>query len=167
MKYQPFYCEENIWHLCQHPQYLGGHVIVISAYGDFFPMFFQKTGQGKHQLIFWDYHVVLLQDGKIHDFNSTLSLSTPSQNYFAHSFADEARLKPLQIPYFRVLSSKDYVESFASDRRHMKTQSGWNAPPPDWPLISATSSNLKQFTDMRDTTFGEVLNQAEVWEQYL
>ena len=166
LKYQPYYCEENIWHLCQHPDYLGGKVIFIAAYGDYCPMFFQKDGQGKNQLIFWDYHVVLLHDGEIHDFNSTLSFSTPLQNYCAYSFADENLLEPQMIPKFRVLSAKDYVASFLSDRRHMKSQSGWDAPPPSWPPISKSSSNLQRFSDMQDFEFGEILGLTELLWKY-
>jgi hypothetical protein len=166
IKYQPFYCEENIWQLCQHPKFLGGQVIFIAAVGDYFPMFFQKTGQGKDQLIFWDYHVVLLQAGDIHDFNSTLSFSTPLNHFLAYSFADESLLEAQMIPKFRVISAEDYVASFLSDRRHMKTQSGWSAPPPSWPVISESSSNLEQFSDMEDLTFGEVMSLSELLLKY-
>ena len=166
LKYQPFYCEENIWHLCQHPDYSVGKVIFISADGDYFPMFFQWAGQGKNQLILWDYHVVLLQDGKIHDFNSTLSFSTPLHHYFAHSFADERLLQPEMMPKFRVISAEDFTASFLSDRSHMKSQLGWSAAPPSWPAISESSSNLESFTDMKDLEFGEILSAAQLLEQF-
>jgi len=112
--------------------------------------------------IFWDYHVVLLKNGYIHDFNSTLPFSTSISEYFEKSFIDESLLPPSQIPMFRVLSAEDYVALFMSDRRHMKTADGWNAPPPEWPLISQASSNLGQFTDMKDPAFGQVLSATEL-----
>ena len=68
----------------------------------------------------------------------------------------------MQKPMFRVLSAADYVEHFLSDRRHMKTAYSWNAPPPNWPLISQTSSNLERFTDMEDQEFGQVLSATEL-----
>lgn len=166
LKYQAFYCEENIWHLCQHPDYQDGHVVFISALGDYFPMFHQRNGRGENRLIFWDYHVVLLQAGMIHDFNSSLSFSTPIEHYFDYSFALEHQLEPPMIPRFRVLPAADYTTSFLSDRRHMKSESGWQATPPDWPAISDSSSNLKQFCDMSDFEYGDVLTQSELLIKY-
>ena len=161
LKYQPYYCEENIWHLCQHPQYLGGEVVFIASYGDYFPMLCQAGSDHPSYPIFWDYHVVLLKDGYIHDFNSTLPFSTSVTEYFERSFIDENLLTPLQKPMFRVLSAEDYVENFLSDRRHMKTADDWDAPPPDWQMISESASNLHRFVDMRDLEFGKVLSAGE------
>lgn len=165
LEFQPYYCEENIWHLCQHSLYLRGEVIFIASFGDSFPMLCQQGGEHPSQPIFWDYHVVLLRDGCIHDFNTRLPFSTPIMEYFEQSFIDESLLAPLQIPMFRVLSAEDYVELFLSDRRHMRTADGWNAPPPDWPLISETTSNLRRFIDMRDLEFGKVLSADELLNQ--
>ena len=162
LKYHPYYCEENIWHLCQHPQYIGGEVVFISSYGDYFPMLCQENSDGTGYPIFWDYHVVLLNDGCIHDFNSTLPFSTSIAEYFEKSFIDESLLAPMQKPMFRVLTADDYIEFFLSDRRHMKTADSWNAPPPDWPMISETTSNLNRFIDMRDLEFGRVLSAGEL-----
>jgi hypothetical protein len=162
LRYQPYYCEENIWQLCQHPQYLGGEVIFISSYGDHFPMLYQEGSEHPSSPIFWDYHVVLLKDGYIHDFNSTLPFSTSIKEYFERSFIDESLLTPIQKPMFRVLLATDYVEFFLSDRRHMKTADNWDAPPPDWPMISETTSNLHRFIDMRDLEFGRVLCATEL-----
>jgi len=162
LKHQPYYCEENIWQLCQHPQYLGGEVIFIASYGDYFPMLCQQGSDQPGYPIFWDYHVVLLKDGHIHDYNSTLPFSTPISEYFEKSFIDESLLSPKQIPMFRMISAEDYVAFFMSDRRHMKNGDDWNAPPPDWPLISQTSSNLERFTDMKDLAFGRVYSSAEL-----
>ena len=162
LKYQPYFCEENIWQLCQHPQYLGGEVIFISSFGEHFPMLCQAGSDHPSYPIFWDYHVVLLKDGYIHDFNSTLPFTTSVAEYFERSFIDESLLTPLQRPMFRVLSAEDYVTFFQSDRRHMKTADNWDAPPPDWPMISETSSNLHRFIDMRDLEFGRVLCATEL-----
>ena len=165
LKYQPYYCEENIWHLCQHPQYLGGEVVFIASYGDYFPMLCQQGEQPGYP-VFWDYHVVLLKNGNIHDFNTTLPFTTPIAQYFECSFIDEGLLGSQQIPMFRVLSAEDYVRWFLSDRRHMKTSDGWSAQPPKWPLISETTSNLHQFTDMTDAKFGVVWNATEMLKNY-
>ncbi|PID45820.1 MAG: hypothetical protein CSB47_06855 [Proteobacteria bacterium] len=166
IKYQAFYCEENIWQLCQQPQYRGGQVIFIASDGDYFPMYFQKTGQGKDKLIFWDYHVVLLHQGMILDFSSELGFSTPLKYYLDLSFIDEDLLEPSLVPKFRILSDTEYVTFFQSDRRHMMSDSGWSATPPDWPLISENASNLEQFTNMRDLTFGKVFSAKGLLEYY-
>jgi len=160
LKYQPFYCEENIWQLCQHPDYLGGDVIFIASYGDYFPMLCQQGSVTPNSPIFWDYHVVLLRNGLIHDFNSTLAFTTSVNDYFEQSLLNEHLLSPLQIPMFRVIAAEEFVGVFKSDRRHMKAGSRWQAEPPDWPSISKNESNLHQFVDMRDLEFGEVFSAA-------
>lgn len=162
LKYQPFYCEENIWHLCQHPDYLDGEVVFIAGYGDYFPMLCQQGSENQGSLVFWDYHVVLLKDGNIHDFNTTLPFSSGVNDYFAQSFIDENRLSPLQVPVFRVIPADEFVTAFQSDRSHMKTSEGWSAEPPEWPLISELSSNLGQFANMGDLKFGQVLSASEL-----
>ena len=129
-------------------------------------MFHQKTGQGENHLIFWDYHVVLLQASKVHDFNSLLGFSTPLEHYFGHSFADESQLKRVMIPKFRVIEAADFVGSFLSDRSHMKFDHDWHSAPPNWPAISETCSNLHRFNDMTDEAFGEVMSQAELLSKY-
>lgn len=162
LKYQPFYCEENIWHLCQHPDYLGGDVVFIASYGDYFPMLCQQGCDNPGELIFWDYHVVLLNHGNIYDFNTTLPFSSMAIDYFDQSFIDENRLNPLQVPMFRLIPAKEFVAAFQSDRSHMKSEDGWNAEPPEWPLISESASNLDRFSNMGDLEFGRVLNASEL-----
>jgi len=125
-------------------------------------MLCQQGSDQPGNLLFWDYHVVLLKDNHIHDFNSTLPFSTPIEQYFSRSFIDESLLIPLQIPRFRVLPADKYIQLFLSDRRHMKSGDDWHAPPPGWPLISLTSSNLERFTDMEDQEFGQVLSADEL-----
>ena len=164
LKFQPFYCEENIWQLCQHPDYLNGEVVFISSLGDYFPMLCQQGSGSPSTPIFWDYHVVLLRNGYIHDFNTTLPFSTGVTDYFAQSFIDESLLNPVQVPLFRIIPAKEFISTFKSDRRHMKADDGWNAPPPEWPLISESSSNLNQFTDMRNTEFGQILSRSQFLE---
>ena len=129
-------------------------------------MLCQAGGDDPRYPIFWDYHVVLLKDGHIHDFNSTLPFSTSIVEYFERSFFDEGLLTPLQIPMFRVIEAEAFVASFRSDRRHMKTADQWDAPPPNWPLISGGESNLHQFVDMRDLEFGRVVSAAELLNKY-
>lgn len=162
LKYQPFYCEENIWHLCQHPDYLNGHVVFIASYGDYLPMLCQQGCDNPGELIFWDYHVVLLNHGNIYDFNTTLPFASKAADYFSQSFIDENMMSPLQVPMFRVIPTNEFVATFKSDRSHMKTTDGWSAEPPDWPLICETTSNLDRFADMGDLEFGQVLTASDL-----
>ena len=58
--YQPYYCEENIWHLCRNEPLKNSHVIFIASRGDSFPMLNQRVMKDPLIPILWDYHVILL-----------------------------------------------------------------------------------------------------------
>jgi len=161
LKYQPYFCEENIWHLCQHPDYLSGHVVFIASYSDYFPMLSQQGYDNPGELVFWDYHVVLLNHGNIYDFNTALPFTSKVSDYFAQSFIDDDLLNPSQAPMFRMVPADEFVAEFESDRRHMKTADGWNAPPPEWPLITQSASNLHRFADMSDLEFGQICSHSQ------
>ncbi|MEZ5453950.1 MAG: hypothetical protein R3E93_14210 [Thiothrix sp.] len=165
--YHPYYCEENIWHLCQRPGYQSSAVMVMASRGEFFPILCQRTAESEDEPILWDYHVVLLWNAGqgaryILDFDTTLPFCTPVKVYFRQSFINETRLRREFIPLFRVIPAADYVNTLLSDRRHMKTASGWLAEPPPWPAISATESNLHKFTDMNDLEYGQVMTLSEL-----
>lgn len=159
--YQPYYCEENIWQLCQYQQFKNSYVIFIASKGDVFPMLNQRATGHPLKPVFWDYHVVLLaQDEKnqILDFDTYLPFSTEVADYFRNSFMDNALLSADEQPWFRVVPAEEYTAMFASDRSHMKTASGWQAPPPSWPPIGNGAHNLSSFTDMNNSAIGEVLS---------
>ena len=163
--YHPRYCEENIWHLCQQPEFHHSDVIVMASRGEFFPILRQRAADAPDMPLLWDYHVVLLWlAGKgvryILDFDTTLPFCTPANHYFQQSFIDERRLRPAFVPLFRVMPAREYAANLLSDRRHMKTANGWLAEPPAWPPISATESNLQKFTDMNDREYGQILTMT-------
>lgn len=165
--YHPYYCEENIWHLCQRPEFSHSKVLVIASKDSAFPMLQQRTAAAPYVPLFWDYHVIMLwhdQDQQSHilDFDTTLGFCTPVKPYFQQSFMDEKHLPPAFIPLFRVIPAKTYATCLQSDRRHMKTGQNWLAPPPAWPAISATTSNLHKFTDMTDHDYGQIMTAAEL-----
>lgn len=165
--YQPRYCEENIWHLCQRPEFHNSDVIVIAAKSKFFPMFCQRAAESPDEPILWDYHLVLLWHAGqgahyILDFDTTLPFCTPVGEYFQQSFIDEKRLRPAFVPLFRIVSAQEYAASLLSDRRHMKTAAGWLAEPPPWPPTSMTASNLRKFTDMNDPEYGRILTASQL-----
>lgn len=158
--YQPYYCEENIWQLCQHQPFKNSYVIFIASKGDAFPMLHQRFMAHRQKPVYWDYHVVLLvlaEKNLILDFDTTLAFSSDVGHYFSQSFVDNKSLAEHERPWFRVVPAHEYVSRFSSDRSHMKTTSGWLAPPPAWPLIGGGPHNLSSFTDMANGEIDEVL----------
>ena len=164
--YHSRFCEENIWHLCQRPEFSTSEVIFIASRGECFPMLCQHAAPTPTTPLLWDYHVILLWYAAnrryLLDFDTTLAFCTPLSDYMRHSFLAEHWLKPAFIPLFRLIPTKDYVANFLSDRRHMQTSEGWLATPPPWPPISTSTSNLSQFTDMTDPTYGRILTASQL-----
>jgi len=164
--YQPYYCEENIWHLCHDSQLINSYAVFIASKDDSFPMLNQRAIQNPLVPIYWDYHVVLLvlsEKNQILDFDTTLGFSVDIDTYFSQSFllpdVDET-------PLFKLIPAGEFIASFSSDRSHMKTDSGWLASPPGWPLIGKSTSNFHRFIDMTNNDFGEVLTFDEVLETF-
>ncbi|WP_020396873.1 hypothetical protein [Thiolinea disciformis] len=169
--YHPRYCEENIWWLCQQPDLIHSDVLVIAATeAECFPILCQREANAPDEPLLWDYHVVLLwhasHQAYILDFDTTLPFCTPLERYFEQSFLAEELLYPEYVPLFRVIKAKDYARDLKSDRRHMKTKKGWLAPPPPWPVISESESNLNQLTTMLDQGYGKVLNATALLKTY-
>ena len=158
--YQPYYCEENIWQLCQHDGFKQSFVIFISNAKKSFTMLNQRAAKAPYLPVFWDYHVVLLVEEKsnyIVDFDTTLSFCSDLDFYLSQSFLRHSLLDPDVLPLFKVIPSDVYKTHFSSDRSHMKTDEGWYAPPPDWGRIGDEGSNLSDFIDMNNNEFGDVL----------
>jgi len=158
--YHAAYCEENIWHLCQQNHLQNSYVVFIFSKGDAFPMLNQRASQHPSLPIFWDYHVVLLaisENNQIFDFDTTLPFKTDIETYFRHSFPGENLLSDEETPLFRLVPSDEFAKLFSSDRGHMKTPTGWLAPPPSWPLIGSVETNLTEFIQASDNQFGELL----------
>ena len=168
--YHARYCEENIWWLCQQPEFADSQVMVIAALAEYFPMLCQRAAGLPEQPLLWDYHVVLLWPTQnqtyLVDFDTFLAFCTPIADYFQRSFLAETRLKPQFIPLFRVLQARDYVRVLRSDRSHMKTPTGWLTPPPPWPAISPHDNNLHQLTDMTDHHYGRIYTASELSQIY-
>ena len=62
--YHPYFCEENIWHLLQHPR-LAGHerrAIWVTAAAGHCPIWRQRAAEEEAECepIFWDYHVLAI-----------------------------------------------------------------------------------------------------------
>lgn len=165
--HHPFYCEENVFHLCAHPSLAGhrAHAVVASGTLGGFVMWHQRAARTPVAPLFWDYHVFLLasEPWQIWDLDSTLGLPVPAAEYLARSF--RPGLPEELAPIFRVMPAAEFVAALASDRSHMRRSDGsFQRPPPPWPPISAKErgSNLHRFIDMSDDFAGAVMSLGEL-----
>ena len=162
-QYCPYYCEENIWQLCNQFGIDNTHwlAILISNPARQVALWQQCAITNTQQPILWDYHVIAAQQQLHHwhiwNLDSRCGLPTPAHAYLQQSFRPTtAMLQPL----FRVMSSGEYLATLASDRRHMRDASGrFLQPPPDWPSIGH-GHNLHQLIDMQWHGAGETLDLA-------
>ncbi len=169
-RHQPFYCEENVFHLCSHPA-LGARprsaVFVSGALGGFV-MWHQRAARSPAAPLFWDYHVIVLAEEpwEVWDLDSTLGFPVPALAYLERSFRLD--LPEDLAPLFRVVTARDVARTLVSDRSHMRRPDGrFERPPPPWPLISPPErgSNLRRFIDMEDPIAGEVTSLAGLIER--
>lgn len=172
----PYYCEENIYHLCADPSVPGSPraVLVISNPSRTVAVAHQRAATSSDTPVVWDYHVVLatlaplaadrpLPAWSIYDLDTTLGLPVPLHPYLRASFAYPDGFPPPLTARFRVVPAQQYRETLCTDRRHMLDEDGdYRAPPPSWPSIG-TGSNLERFIDMDDESFvGQVVELAEL-----
>lgn len=163
--YQPRYCEENAWHLCQHHALAAAepHVIVVSNAQHGVAMWLQRAAPVDRPIA-WDYHVFVMArtaGWQVWDYDTRLDMPVAVADYLDASFATVG-LQPARFdPRFRIMTAADYRDLLRTDRRHMRRSDGsWHAPPPPWPLISepAEGSNLDRITDMTDELAGELVD---------
>ncbi|MBU2511144.1 hypothetical protein KJ966_07390 [bacterium] len=154
-QYWPFYCEENIWYLCQESAFknLNKRVVFISNPDKQCLFLNQSTGNGGSVL--WDYHVLLITVGFAWDFDTTLPFPCPLSHYLNLTFR-ETTPASLQ-PFFKIIDPDLYLQEFASDRSHMLDELGnYIHVIPPWPSVNGDKeSNLHLFTDMKSTVFCE------------
>jgi protein N-terminal glutamine amidohydrolase len=163
VRYCPFYCEENVFHLAQEPLLAGRprEVIFISNADRACAVWHQRAAARPGWPILWDYHVVLLAGSpwEVWDLDTTLGMPMPAPEYLRRSFRDGV---PEEYrPRFRVVEAEAFVAAFASDRSHMRLPGGrWRKRPPPWPPIGAPGAepNLMRFVDMNAAFLGEVLD---------
>jgi hypothetical protein len=167
VRYQPYYCEENIWHLAQDAAVEGRRreVVFISNEQRRCAVWHQRAAVRAHWPILWDYHVVLLcQDPwQVWDLDTTLDVPCRALDYLQRSFRPGVG-RDLE-PLFRVVDADLFVSELASDRSHMRGARGeFLRPPPPWPAIGAPSAppNLERFIDMRRPFLGEVLDMKRL-----
>ncbi|KAJ7343627.1 N-terminal glutamine amidase-domain-containing protein [Mycena albidolilacea] len=176
--YTPFYCEENIYLLCEAfiAQQEDASVIIVSNELKTVALWNQKLSES---VVVWDYHVVLLvrsrdQQHWIYDFDTRLPFPCLMQDYLSHTFREDVRSSYQSV--FRIVPGPIFVEHFASDRSHMLTDASdsnsgseassiqtYRSPPPSHSPIRGKNARvannlMRSFVCMipSDETFGYV-----------
>ncbi|XP_041975151.1 protein N-terminal glutamine amidohydrolase [Aricia agestis] len=179
--YVSCYCEENVWKLCQDVSIrIPGEldrcfVVFISNPCRTVPLWKQRAGREEDRLVIWDYHVIFLYalDSKsclVYDLDSELPFPTFFHKYVTETFRTDQVLKSDFHRFFRVVSAKQFLQHFASDRRHMKRPDGtWIKPPPAYPAICTSTSthNLDEYINMDTGTGpGQVFNLTDFVQRF-
>lgn len=156
-RHHPFYCEENIWHLCQVED-VTEVVMITNALGRV--CLWHQNAAAAGQPVIWDYHVVAAAASRVWDLDTRLGCPVDAARYLDATFATVGVQPPSYDPRFRVIGATDFVRELRTDRRHMRRSDGtWRAPPPPWPTIS-DDSNLARYLDLDDPFAGPVLDLA-------
>lgn len=149
-KYAPFYCEENIWHLCGESRFdeVDAQVVFISNPRRTCAFWAQRAAH-PGDAVLWDYHVVLVARGAtgwdVWDLDTLLGLPVSLSRYvnetFPRSFWELDEYVDL-MPRFRLIEGRSYRREFSSDRSHMRHPDGsWLQPPPPWPAVFKGASH--------------------------
>ncbi len=171
--YASKYCEENVWHLCRHPALstMERAAVFVSNARKACPLWMQRASPDVAEPVLWDYHVVLLaQDGgrwRVYDLDSRLPFPCRAAAWLDGTFPFLERVERPFQPRFRVVDAAVFLDTFASDRSHMRMPGGgWQAPPPPWPAIQpARGTNLIDFVDMDARFVGEVMELPRLRER--
>jgi len=141
--HQPYYCEENVWHLLPHAPASAWALFIRAPEGPVW-MTSQRAAE-RGRVIGWDYHVVVLLNEaspQIADLDSYADFPCSLDQYLQESFPVEA--PPPSRPWFRPVPKPTYRSELRTDRRHMKRASGsWIHPPPPWPPLTPGKHNLE------------------------
>jgi len=185
--YAACFCEENVWKLCDHvrttaPNELSkAFVVFVSNKKQVVPLWRQRAGRDEEKLVIWDYHVILIYKPDerclVFDLDSDLPFPTYFHKYVTETFRTDAILNPEYHRFFRVIPASLFLQTFASDRRHMKKPDGsWMKPPPPYPCImppsdsgssTTTSHNLDDFISMDPTVgIGDVLHLMDFVKKF-
>ncbi|KAJ7109232.1 N-terminal glutamine amidase-domain-containing protein [Mycena epipterygia] len=179
----PFYCEENIFLLCEAFILLQEEVsaVFISNELKTVALWNQKLSKDAHSVVVWDYHVVLLlrsRDGQnwIYDLDTRLAVPCPLKDYLLQTFRQDVSSAYQSL--FRIVPGPTYVEYFASDRSHMHIEPSasisaeacvYRSPPPCYaPLrgrnASVANNLMRSFVSMvsSEETFGDIKNLSEM-----
>nr|XP_038040050.1 protein N-terminal glutamine amidohydrolase-like isoform X2 [Anas platyrhynchos] len=173
--YTGCYCEENVWKLCDYIRSRGErpveefYAVFISNERRMVPLWKQKSGHGDEPVV-WDYHVILLhvssgEQNFIYDLDTVLPFPCPFDVYSTEAFRLDDSLHPEFHRKIRMIRADLYLETFASDRSHMKDADGkWQKPPPSYPCIeTAVSRTLRNLLGMMNTSHSTNVMMVETW----
>lgn len=172
IKYTKYFCEENIWCLCQQEAFqdLPQYVLFISNSAKQCPFWFQKAAK-PFDPILWDYHVILavqLDGWHIFDLDTRLPCPMELDEYFTQSFLDVVSFGSNLAPHVKIIDAKKYTDEFYSDRSHMKDKNGnWLATPPSWPLIeNAKTISIDDLLDFTTASKQKIYSLNEALEYF-
>ncbi|XP_071886162.1 protein N-terminal glutamine amidohydrolase-like isoform X3 [Anas platyrhynchos] len=132
--YTGCYCEENVWKLCDYIRSRGERPVE-----EFYAVFISNERR-------MDYHVILLhvssgEQNFIYDLDTVLPFPCPFDVYSTEAFRLDDSLHPEFHRKIRMIRADLYLETFASDRSHMKDADGkWQKPPPSYPCIETAAN---------------------------
>ncbi|QDG49466.1 hypothetical protein FIV42_01540 [Persicimonas caeni] len=174
-RYQPFYCEENIYQLCADGGFADGDasVVFISNAGRTCALWAQRAAREQGAPVVWDYHVVLVDasgpQAMVWDLDTLVGAPVPFAVWWQATFPFGATVPEPFQPQFRVVPAGVFLQTFSSDRSHMRDAQGhWQAPPPEWAPIFRPDEgmNLDRFIDMDSDFVGEVLDAAAMRRRF-
>ena len=179
LRYHPFYCEENIWHLCQSPHIQPelAFVVIVSNSARQCRLLFQRVAPPGMPVL-WDYHVFLIAHSskreawKVWDLDTVLPLPCPLRSYFNATYDHQEAFGTLSQqlrPMFRLVPATEYIQQFSSDRAHMKDAGGnYVKPPPPWPLIRprGVPHTLRELLDISLAPPGATMDLSGVLERF-
>lgn len=172
-RYQPFYCEENVWWQVRETEGRRWALFITNAQRRV--LLWQQRLAKPGEPVLWDYHVVMVREADgarwIHDQDTRMPAVCPALAYLEATFPYEPERVPDElsslVPSFRLVTAEDLVATFATDRSHMLNADGtYIHPPPSWPPVVAgdleSTSTLERYLDLTDDIAGEVLTLPEL-----
>lgn len=174
--YQAYYCEENVWQLCQHPA-IGDRpcqAVFVSNPHKTCALWYQRAAPSPDAPVVWDYHVILLRQEptlawQVWDLDTTLGMPLSLPHYLQRTFWATHMIEARFAPLFRVIPKDLFLETFSSDRSHMQgDDQQYLQPPPPWPPPQRprTRTNLMRFVDMQDPFVGEIMTLTQLQERF-
>lgn len=157
--YQPFYCEENVFHALatlavtdtdRYALFVTNPTRAVAMWG-------QRLAPAGEPVV-WDYHVVALsgRPTMVWDLDARAPMPCALDRWLQASFPALALEHARHRPQFRLVAHDALVRSFASDRRHMRDANGaFREPVPPWPALGV-GHTLERFLDLEDPIAGEV-----------
>ncbi len=170
-RYQPFFCEENAWWLCQHPA-LGAadREVVFITNPDRQCVLLHQRAVPPGEPVTWDYHVVVVAEQSVWDLDSRLGMPVAVLDYLDATFPGWPPHLSHLAPQFRVVEAAELLRSFRTDRGHMRRPDGtWLQAPPSWEPPGAAlagPANQLRFVDLTDDIAGEVMDLTAFRRRY-